>query len=348
MLPGGTTREPLGAAVGVRLRMERIAGLGRSKQRDPIQRIIGPHTGSRLCLAGLLAALLLPRLASSQQLPDSPGTLLTGETLEGTGQVPSGTRSPTPAGQQRNAVAAPATGSRLPLCDTPAHTSSPEANAAEQSMAQTQPPCRVENPIQPIVTSRQVKPLSVKDKGELAIRDVTDPFNLATIAAYSGIAVADNPHSPYGPGLKGWGRLSGYSLVEDAQGEFFGTFVISSLAHEDPRYHRMPNASVKRRVLHAVAHTWVSQHDDGTSMPNYSTLLTYPISAELSNLYVPGVPTNLPSTVKRVGIGLATDPSGTVVAEFLPDLAKHIHVHVIFIQEILNQVVTGGTAPNVQ
>jgi hypothetical protein len=215
-------------------------------------------------------------------------------------------------------------------------------------MAQSQPPCRKENPIQPIVTSRLVKPLSVKEKGELAIRDTIDPFNLLTITGYSAIAVAINPHSAYGPGFAGWGRLSGYSFVEDAQGEFFGTFLISSITHEDPRYHRLPNAPIKRRVLHALEHTWVSQHDDGTPMPNYATLLTYPFSAELSNLYVPGVPTNLPSTAKRVAIGLATDPSGTIVAEFLPDLAKRLHVHVIFIQEILNKVATGGTAPSVQ
>jgi hypothetical protein len=77
-------------------------------------------------------------------------------------------------------------------------------------------------------------------------------------------------------------------------------------------------------------------------------LLTYPITAEISNLYVPGVPTNLPSTAKRVGVGLATDPSGTLVAEFLPDVAKRLHIHVIFIQEILNRVATGGTAPSGQ
>ena len=63
---------------------------------------------------------------------------------------------------------------------------------------------------------------------------------------------------------------------------------------------------------------------------------------------MPGVQTDSVSTVKRISIGLATDPSGTIVAEFLPDFARRIHIHVIFIQEILNQVITGGTAPNVQ
>lgn len=198
------------------------------------------------------------------------------------------------------------------------------------------------------VVTRPVRSLTPMGKGLLAVRDLDDPFNLITIAGYSGVAIALNPHSAFGPGLTGWGRLTGYSLIEDAQGEFVGTFLIPSLVHEDPRYHRMPNAPFKRRVLHALAHTWISQHDDGTPMPNYATLINYPASAELANLYVPGSQVNAPDTARRVAIGLATDPSGTLVAEFLPDLARHIHVHAIFLQEILNKVVTGGTAPNVQ
>ena len=198
------------------------------------------------------------------------------------------------------------------------------------------------------VVTHPVRPLTMRGKALLAVRDFDDPFNFITIAGYSGISIAANPHSAFGPGFTGWGRLTGYSLVEDAQGEFTGTFLIPSLLHQDPRYHRMPEASMGRRLLHAVAHTYVSQHDDGSPMPNYATLINYPLSAEIANLYVPGIQTNAAATARRVGIGIATDPSGTVVAEFLPDFARHIHVHIILVQEIVNQVVSGGTAPNVQ
>jgi hypothetical protein len=131
-------------------------------------------------------------------------------------------------------------------------------------------------------------------------------------------------------------------LAEDAQGEFLQTYAIASLTHEDPRYHREPSASVKRRLWHAIEHTYVSQHDDGHRMPNYATLLTYPLSAELSNLYVPGIQRDAASTARRVGIGIATDPAGAIVAEFLPDVAKRIHIHILFVQEILNQAIVGS------
>ncbi len=281
-------------------------------------------------------------------LPDSPGALVAARrSTEGQQPALNALRASADSGTAAGQGAAEDKG-KQPFCDTRERTESPEANASAAALAAMQVPCRQEDPVQSVVTSRKIQPLSANQKGELALRDITDPFNLLTIAAYSGFAVSANAHSAYGPGFEGWGKLSGYSLIEDAQGEFLSTFLISSLTHEDPRYHRMPNATVKQRVLHAIAHTWVSQHDDGSRMPNYATLLSFPISAELSNLYVPGVPTNLHDTGERVAIGLATDPSGTLIAEFLPDVAKRIHVRVIFIQEILNQVVTGSTPPNVQ
>ena len=36
--------------------------------------------------------------------------------------------------------------------------------------------------------------------------------------------------------------------------------------------------------------------------------------------------------------GYATDPIDNLITEFLPDIARHIHVRVIFAQRIVNQV----------
>ena len=217
---------------------------------------------------------------------------------------------------------------------------------AKEMPLQGPPPCIPENPISPFVTSVNIEPLTSRQKALLAWRDFKDPFNFVTIAGYSAVAVASNSHSAYGPAFQGWAKLTGYGLVEDAQGEFFQTYAIPSLVHQDPRYHRDPHASVKRRILHAIAHTYVARSDDGRAMPNYATLLTYPISAELSNLYVPGIETDGPQTGKRILIGIATDPSGALVAEFLPDVARHIRIHIQFVQELVDAAMIG--APSVQ
>ncbi len=189
-------------------------------------------------------------------------------------------------------------------------------------------------------------PMTPAQKGLLAIHDLLDPFNFVTIFGSSAITIAIDPHTAYGPGLKGFGKLSGVSLLEDTTGEFFGTFAIPSIAHEDPHYHRMPNAKIPRRILHAVSRTIIAQHDNGHSMPNYATLLTYPIGAEIGNLYVPGIQSDARSTGLRIVTGYALDPINNIVTEFLPDVARRVHIRIIFVQQILNQI--AATQPILQ
>jgi hypothetical protein len=202
-------------------------------------------------------------------------------------------------------------------------------------------PCEQQNPLEFIVDPGPVKPLTTEQKGMLAVRGELDPFGLITLVGFSGISIASNAHSPYGPGFRGWGRLIGYGLVETSTGNFFGTFAIPSLVHEDPRYHRLPGKPFGRRLGHAIIHTYVSQHDDGSLMPNYATLLDYPIGNELASLYVPGATTNAKGKFDNTVLGIATDPVGAIIAEFLPDVAKRIHVHIIFVQQIINKVANG-------
>jgi hypothetical protein len=207
----------------------------------------------------------------------------------------------------------------------------------------THDPCQEEGQLEAIVDAGHVKPMTPAQKKELAIRSVLDPFNLLSITAFSGISVAANAHSAYGPGVKGFGRLTGYSLAGDVQGEFLGTYLIPVVTHEDPRYHRMGHGAIPHRALHAVVHTYVTQHDNGSLMPNYSVLAGYPIGNVLSNLYVPGIATNGQATARRIVYGIALNPVGDIVAEFLPDVARRIHIRVLFVQQILNKVAQGGT-----
>jgi hypothetical protein len=197
-------------------------------------------------------------------------------------------------------------------------------------------------PYQRFLNTDVVTPLTWQQKGYLALHDLADPANFATIVGISAITIASNSHTAYGPGFAGFGKIAGVSLLEDATGQFFGVFAIPSLVHQDPRYFRMPHAPLHRRILYSISRTFVSRSDEGATIPNYATLLTYPITAEISNLYVPGIHPNGPSTVARIATGLATDPANNLLTEFLPDVAKRIHVRIIFVQTLLNNV-AGGT-----
>jgi hypothetical protein len=192
----------------------------------------------------------------------------------------------------------------------------------------------------------KVKPLTPKEKAWLAVRNVVDPFNAITILGISGITIASDSHSAYGPGMHGFARNVGVSYTQDITGEFFGTFLIPSIVHQDPHYHREPEASIRHRILHCVAQVVWTQGDNGKGMINYADLVGFAIDDEVSNLYVPGRATNVPSSAARWGIGLATAPTDNAITEFLPDIARHIHIQVVLVQRIIDQVAkteNGGT-----
>lgn len=188
------------------------------------------------------------------------------------------------------------------------------------------------------LTGPQVKPLTPLEKAHLAVHNLIDPFNLITIAGISAISVAANSHSAYGPGMRGYGRYVGVSFTQDMTGEFFGTFLIPSIAHQDPYYHRLPDATITRRALHCVAQIAWTEGDNGRGMVNYADLVGFAIDGAISNLYVPGQRDNLPSSVARYFIGLGTAPVDNFIIEFLPDIARRIHIRIVIIQRVINQV----------
>ena len=86
------------------------------------------------------------------------------------------------------------------------------------------------------------------------MKNLLDPFNAVTILGNSAaIAVGSDSHSAYGPGMPGFARYVGVSYSEDMTGEFFGTFLIPSVLHQDPHYHREPHLPIPHRILHAIA-----------------------------------------------------------------------------------------------
>ncbi len=188
------------------------------------------------------------------------------------------------------------------------------------------------------VTGPEVVRFSPEQKLRLALDNLINPFNLATIFGEAGIEIAANSHTAYGPGFPGWGRLSGVNFTQDMTDLFFGTFVIPTITHTDPHYHRRPDLSIQRRVLHCVVETFWQRADNNSHSLNYSQLITPVIDISFANLYVPGQQTNFSADAERYGVDLATAPIDNFITEFVPSIASHIHTHVVFVQRIINRV----------
>jgi hypothetical protein len=188
------------------------------------------------------------------------------------------------------------------------------------------------------VTGPDVMRFSPEQKLRLAMTNVINPFNLATIAGNAGIEVAYNSHSPYGPGIDGWAKLSGTNLTQDMTDQFFGTFLIPAITRTDPHYHRRPDLSFPRRILHCIGQTYWQRDDNGAHNFNYSQVVAPMIDISISNLYVLGLQTHFSADAERYAVGLGTAPIDNFITEFVPSIASHIHTHAVFVQRIINQV----------
>jgi len=303
-------------------------------------------------LFGLALSLFASRFTAAQVADSSaPLATPTQATPQSAPQAPS-PRNATPALRQlaeacqlKNTGATMIATASMRALAISGMTADPSAGATAVETKVCVPYLPMINWYERFVTGPDVKPLTVEEKGRLAVHNLLDPFNLLTIGGEAGISVAANSHSAYGPGFPGWGRYVGVSFTQDMTGEFVGTFLIPSLVHQDPHYHRMPNATIPRRIFHCVAQIAWTQGDNGRGMINYADLAGFAIDDALGNLYVPGQQTRLSASTERYAIGLATAPVDNFVTEFLPDVARHFHIQVVIIQRVINQVArTDNTA----
>jgi hypothetical protein len=177
-----------------------------------------------------------------------------------------------------------------------------------------------------------------RELGRLAVRGVIDPFNLLTIVGTSAYTVATDAHSPYGPGGYGIAKISGVALTQDMTNAFFETFLIPSIDHQDPHFHRMPNSPLAMRVAHCVYQPFWTESDTGKGMMNYATIVGDILDEAVDVSYVPYRKTGWGPGADRVAVNLATTPIGNFVNEFVPDVARHVNFNVVFVQRIVNRV----------
>ena len=276
----------------------------------------------------MLFFLLLPAagpVLAQQELPDEP--LPQEEALAAIPAI-----APYGGGQNSFPSAAPAKPAQLPPVQANCLPEQCSAAAARMS-------CQPElNPFRRFLSSEEPEPMTPHQKFQLAVKGVFDPFNLLTIGGTSAISIASNADSAYGPGFKGWGKLSGVTFTQDMTNEFFGTFLIPSIVHQDPHYHRMPNASTKWRLAHAIYQVVWTQSDTGAPMFNYASVVGTVAEEAVSDAYVPSLQNGWGASAARVGTALATDPIGNLITEFVPDLARRVNFHAVFIQRIINRV----------
>jgi hypothetical protein len=158
---------------------------------------------------------------------------------------------------------------------------------------------------------------------------VDNSISLSTIswsALTSGISQAENSPTGFGQGWDAYAKRFGSSMGSQASSEFFGTFMLASALHEDPRFYPEANPSFGHAVRYSVQRVFVTRNDDGHDVANWSGLAG-PLMAEgLANVYWPDRNRTVGDTFLRYGLDLATRAGGNLFREYWPVFSGKIHL----------------------
>jgi hypothetical protein len=154
---------------------------------------------------------------------------------------------------------------------------------------------------------------------------VDDSISLHTLAGSSlGAAIdqaADSPHG-YGQGGEGYAKRFGSSMARGASSSFFGTFLLASALHQDPRFFPQRNLNFGRSLKYSAQRVFVTRDEQERDVGNWSGLAGPFLSEGLANAYWPERDRTAGQTFARCGIDLAVQFGANMLRQYWPTVVR--------------------------
>ncbi len=174
--------------------------------------------------------------------------------------------------------------------------------------------------------ARTSRPLTSGEKFKLFLDTSLSPPQILVSAASAGISEARGTLAGYGQGGEGFGKRFGSSMASNASSHFFGTFLLPSALHEDPRFFVRFNGGWKLRVGHALKRTLVIRTDEGGSRFNVPGTLGPLLAEGLANTYLPDSERTAGKTFERFGIRIGFGAVNNLLREYWPTIFKSLRI----------------------
>ncbi|MGH9773389.1 MAG: hypothetical protein ACRD50_00395 [Candidatus Acidiferrales bacterium] len=169
-------------------------------------------------------------------------------------------------------------------------------------------------------------PLTRTQKFELFADESIAPSTFLSSAFGAGIGQARNSLPGYGQEAGGFAKRYGSSMASNASNHFFGTFLLPSLLHHDPRYFVLYHDTFGRKVGYALSRIVLTRTDAGGEAFNLSGILG-PLAAEgLANAYLPDNERTAGKTFSRYGIRIGLSTANNLLKEYWPTIFKDLRI----------------------
>lgn len=169
-------------------------------------------------------------------------------------------------------------------------------------------------------------PLTARKKLELSVDETIAPSRFLGSMFTSGIGQARNALPGYGQGWSGYGKRFGSSVASNASNHLFGTFLLPSTLHEDPRYFVKAFGGPRARILYALERVVITRSDTGRSTFNWSGVMGGLMAESLANSYLPDAERTGGKTFSRFGIRIGFSALDNVIKEYWPTIFKSMGI----------------------
>src|SRR5271155_1353015 len=166
--------------------------------------------------------------------------------------------------------------------------------------------------------------LSAGQKFKLFVDSSVSVDAMTWAALGSAVGQADNSPTGFKQGWAGYGKRFGSDLARESSSEFFGTFLLASTLHEDPRFYSEIHPKFFHAMKYSAQHVFIMRHDDGREVVAWSRLVGPAMSEGLANVYYPDRNRTVGDTLFRYGLDLASRASGNMLREYFPVLLEKI------------------------
>ncbi|MGA8490697.1 MAG: hypothetical protein WB711_09765 [Terriglobales bacterium] len=169
-------------------------------------------------------------------------------------------------------------------------------------------------------------PLDRWQKFKLAANNSVSLATISAAAVGSAFSQAINRPSGYHQGGEGYAKRFGADMARSASANLFGTFLIASVLHEDPRFYVRRHLSFKESVKYAAVRVAITRSDQGERAVNYSGLLG-PLAGEgLANTYYPEGSRGVGATFTRYASDLGWKFGGHLLRQYWPSINRRLRL----------------------
>lgn len=174
------------------------------------------------------------------------------------------------------------------------------------------------------------KPAGWKTDSEVAWKQSTDYVGLIYTFSTSAIAYGQDTHPSLDTVNGGNAPVWAYmwrGLLDRTDQTALGTLLFPALLHQDTRYYAMGTGSKVRRTLHAAESVVIAHSYSGRPVFNVAGLAGKVGAQAVSTTYYPAGSEDFGVLASKFTYACLRQAGFTILREFSPDIAQHLHRH---------------------